>query len=222
MPLTPFQIQIQNLSKSFHNQILFKELNFNLYLGNRLSVTGVNGSGKSTFLKTIVGKMKPDEGKIIFMRNHQPIHHEFFYQFIAWDAPYLEIYPHFSIKETFFWHFQFFQPILSLNEWLNILQLKNFQNKPLKYLSSGTLQRVKVGLALFSQTPILVLDEPTANMDPQNAELMIHLIYQYTSNRILVIASNLLREIERFDHKLIASYSSFHLNFQLYETVNEL
>ncbi len=219
MPVIPFQIQIQNLSKSFHQQIIFNNLNLTLFQGNRLAVTGPNGSGKSTFLKVFVGKMKPDSGKVAFIKGKKSISTEFFYQDIAWDAPYIEIYPYFTINETFYWHFQFFKPILDLKNWLDILQLKSFQNKELKYLSSGTLQRVKVGLALFSQTPILILDEPTANMDSENAQKIIELIYGYSENRILLIASNLFREIERNDQQLIGIYTNENLYFHHYKKI---
>ncbi|GIV43012.1 MAG: heme ABC exporter ATP-binding protein CcmA [Bacteroidia bacterium] len=215
----PFQIQILNLSKSFHQQSIFKDLSFNLYPSHRLAVTGPNGSGKSTFLKVFVGKMQSDSGNVSLIKGKKSVSSDFFYKYIAWDAPYIEIYPYFSVKETFYWHFQFFTPILSLKEWLNVLQLEDFQNKELKYLSSGTLQRVKVGLALFSQTPILVLDEPTANMDTGNANKMIELIYTYSQNRILVIASNLLREVERTDQQLVCSFHSGSLVFHLYTKI---
>ncbi len=221
MPVIPFRIQIQNLSKSFHQQIIFNNLSFTLFKGNRLAVTGPNGSGKSTFLKVFVGKMKPDSGTVALIKGKKSISTEFFYQSIAWDAPYIEIYPYFTVKETFYWHFQFFKPILDFENWLDILQLKSFQNKDLKYLSSGTLQRVKVGLALFSQTPILILDEPTANMDSENARKIIELIYGYTQNRILVIASNLLREIERDDQQLMNTYTSENLSFYHYKKIDE-
>ena len=216
MPLIPFQIQIQNLSKSFHEHSVFKNVNLYLLPNNRLVINGPNGSGKSTFLKVFTGKMKPSSGKVTFSINSRPISEEFFYQYIAWDAPYMDIYPYFNIQETFYWHFQFVKPILRFNEWVDILDLKSYQFKELKYLSSGTLQRVKVGLALFSNTPILILDEPTANMDNENSQKIIELVQNFSKDRILLIASNLLRETEWIKNKHSENYFSELLTFSLF------
>ncbi len=213
MLVTPFQIQIQNLSKSFLKQFIFKDLFFSLFPGDRLAITGPNGAGKSTFLKVFVGKIKPDTGSITFIKGKKHIPSDYLYKNVAWYAPYLEIYPYFNIQQTFYWHFRFFQPLLNYQEWLEILDLKAFQNKPLKNLSSGTLQRAKVGLAIFSDTPILVLDEPTANMDSHNAHKIIDLIYTFSKDRILVIASNLIREIHWIKEKKFKLIHSENLNF---------
>lgn len=217
MPVIPFQIQIQNLSKSFHRSVLFRQLNFTLLPGYRLFITGSNGAGKSTFLKVFAGKLKADTGSIVIIKGKKRVSSEYFFKHIAWDAPYIHLYPYFTVEETFYWHFQFYEPLLTFKEWIKILQLKSFENQELKYLSSGTLQRVKVGLALFSKTPILILDEPTANMDTNNAKHIIELIYQYSKERVLIIASNLLREIERNDQVLIENYLTENLNFHLYK-----
>ncbi len=219
MQVIPFQIQIQNLSKSFHKSPIFKNLNFTIIKGDRLIVTGPNGSGKSTFLKVLVGKMKADSGNVLFIKNKKIFHNELLYLNVAWDAPFIELYPYFNIQETFYWHFQFVRPILQYKDWLKILELKSYQNKELKYLSSGTLQRLKVGLALFSDTPILVLDEPTANMDNDNAKKIIDLVDVYSKNRILIIASNLFRETAWLDELNSKVYISEKLIFSIFRPV---
>jgi len=211
------RIQIQNLSKSFSSKSIFQNLQFQLEQGNHLVISGPNGAGKSTFLKVFSGKMKPDTGTIQLIKNKKIVPQDFFFQNIAWDGPYIDVYPYFNLQETFYWHYQFFLPVFSFQEWIKILDLKPYQNTEIKYLSSGTLQRVKVGLALFSQTPILMLDEPTANMDIDNSHKILQLIRYYSENRILLIASNLLRETEWLNPKDSESYSSDLLTFHLYK-----
>ena len=87
-------------------------------------------------------------------------------------------------------------------EVIDILNLRPHIDKKLRFYSSGMLQRAKVGLALFTQSDILLLDEPTSNMDPDNANLILDLIDNHLEERTYVLASNMEREYQSFEHIL--------------------
>ena len=85
-------------------------------------------------------------------------------------------------------------------ELAQILDLEAHIEKPLQFFSSGMLQRLSVGLALVSDTPLLLLDEPTSNLDTVQATKLISLIEKYSANRTLILASNLEREANNMTH----------------------
>ena len=121
------------------------------------------------------------------------------YPHISWSAPYLDLYLDLTLEEHLNMHFRFKKCLLDdEKEVMKILQLEKHKHKKLRYYSSGMLQRAKVGLALFTQTPILLLDEPTSNMDTQNADKILTLIEENLQNRIFILASNMEREYQSF------------------------
>lgn len=215
MPPPRLTISIQNLNKTFDRQLIFKDLSFQIHTPQVLIITGTNGAGKSTLIKTIAGKLKPDSGNIHFILGKKQVLNSAFFHFLAWDMPYLEQYPYFSVKQTFQAHFQFKKPLLSFSEWLQKFELQAFKDISLIKLSSGTLQRVKTGLALNSDTSLLLLDEPTANMDAHFASLFLKLLQSFIHNRILVLASNLEREYEPFLQKPYQTYENQQLRLFL-------
>lgn len=215
MPLPRLTISIQKLSKTFDRQVLFKDLTFQISAPQVLIITGTNGAGKSTLIKTIAGKLKPDAGSIHFILGKKQVINSALFHFLAWDMPYLELYPYFSVEQTYHAHFQFKKQILSFSEWLQKFELQAFRDVSLIKLSSGTLQRVKTGLALNSDTPLLLLDEPTANMDSHFAALFLQLLQSFIQNRILILASNLEREYEPFLQKPYQTYENQQLRLYL-------
>lgn len=117
------------------------------------------------------------------------------YQHISWTGPQITIYPDFTLQEHIHLHFKFKKTLLqNASEMIPLLNLEEHSEKKLRFYSSGMLQRVKLGLALFSHSEILMLDEPTSNMDEKNAAFVLKLIEEYRQNRILILASNLERE----------------------------
>lgn len=108
---------------------------------------------------------------------------------------YISLYPELNLQEHFEMHFRFKTSLLrDAQEFAETLHLREHIHKPLRSYSSGMLQRVKLGLALSSQSDVLFWNEPTANMDAQNTLFALELIQKYLGNRIYVLASNILQE----------------------------
>ena len=193
-----FTIQVQNASKRFHHEWIFKNLNLDLSAGDTIAITGGNGSGKSTLLKCLSGAIPLTSGAIQYQSGTTKIVEEQWFRSLALATPYLELPEEFTLSEVLTFHFQFKNPLQQRSnaEILEILGLEKHKSKTLSQFSSGMKQRVKLALAIFSEVPFLLLDEPTTNLDKQGVTWYLDLIQQFTPNRIVMICSNDPREYD--------------------------
>ncbi|MGF2414419.1 ABC transporter ATP-binding protein [Ferruginibacter sp.] len=186
------QITLNNVGKRFNREWIFRHCSYQFKLGKRYAITGSNGSGKSTLLQVISGSLTHNEGTIAIQNNHQPITSEQLYSNISIAAPYLELIEEMTAKEMLDFHAQF-KPLinsLSKDDMLETVGLKTAVNKQIRYYSSGMKQRLKLAQAFFSNTPVLLLDEPTTNLDADGTALYHHLIENYSANKLVIISSN--------------------------------
>ena len=199
-----FTIQVKNASKRFHNEWIFKNLDLELSSGDTLAITGGNGSGKSTLLKCLSGAIPLTSGTIQYQAGSTQISEEHWFRSLALATPYLELPEEFTLSEVINFHFQFKNPLQNrtTTEILEILGLEKHKSKAISQFSSGMKQRVKLALAIFSEVPLLLLDEPSTNLDSQGLSWYLKLIQQYASNRILVICSNDPREYDFCEKKI--------------------
>lgn len=198
------KIQLEEASKRFQYEWIFKNLDLSLQSGDSLAITGSNGSGKSTLLKCIAGSIPLSSGKISFVKDN-PIPDSDWFRFLTIAAPYLELPEEFSLKEVLQFHFKFKKPKsnLSLEEMLQILYLEQHMNKPISQFSSGMKQRLKLGLALFSDVDLVLLDEPTSNLDKKGINWYLEMVEKFAQNQILIVCSNESREYEFCQQKLV-------------------
>lgn len=199
-----FTIQVQNASKRFHHEWIFKNLDLELSTGDRIAITGGNGSGKSTLLKCLSGAIPLTSGAITYHVGATQIVEEQWFRSLALATPYLELPEEFTLSEVLSFHFQFKNPLQqrSTTEILEILGLEKHKSKAISQFSSGMKQRVKLALAIFSEVPFLLLDEPTTNLDKQGVTWYLDLIQQFTQHRIVVICSNDPREYDFCEKKI--------------------
>ena len=193
-----FTVQVKNASKRFHHEWIFKNLDLELFSGDTLAITGGNGSGKSTLLKCLSGAIPLTAGSIQYQSGATKIAEEQWFRSLALATPYLELPEEFTLSEVINFHFQFKMPLQnhSTTEILEILGLEKHKSKAISQFSSGMKQRVKLALAIFSEVPLLLLDEPSTNLDSQGLSWYLKLIQKYSSGRILVICSNDPREYD--------------------------
>jgi ABC-type multidrug transport system ATPase subunit len=112
------------------------------------------------------------------------------YKSISIAAPYLELIEEMTANEFLTFHTQFKSFSISIEEGLQIVSLQKAANKQIRYYSSGMKQRLKLAQAFFCSSPILLLDEPTTNLDADGIALYHQLIHNYTSNKLVIISSN--------------------------------
>jgi ABC-type multidrug transport system ATPase subunit len=185
-------ISLQNISKRFGFEWIFKNVNYQFEPGRKYAVVGPNGSGKSTLLKIISGGLTPSGGKVWYKISHvRSPTDELISREIAYAAPYISLIEDFTLSEMYDFHTSFKKMHCeNADEFLEIIQLKHHRNKYIKNFSSGMRQRLKLGMAFLTQSQVLLLDEPTSNFDTKAIDWYLKLMENYTEGRIVVIGSN--------------------------------
>lgn len=186
------EIRLEKIGKRFNREWIFRDVNAHFVQGEKYAIVGANGSGKSTLLQLIAGLIIPNVGEIHYKyaESHTSIEIQSVYETISIATPYLELIEEMTPIELLSFHAKFKKLTKSISEILEEIQLSKAAEKQIRNFSSGMKQRLKLGQAIFSETPILLLDEPTSNLDQQGIDLYHHLIEAYTSNRMLIISSN--------------------------------
>lgn len=186
------QLVAQQLGKKYRREWIFRNLNLQLSSGNSYTFIGPNGSGKSTLLQILSGSMPPTDGALTYNLNGQPLQPDDWYRYVSMAAPYLELVEELTLLELLDFH-HVFKPFgngLKPQQVADQLHLGHAKHKEIKYFSSGMKQRVKLGLAFFSTAPVLILDEPTANLDRQGAAWYLEQVTQLSPDKLLLIGSN--------------------------------
>ena len=199
------EIQLEEASKRFQYEWIFKNLSLTISQGQSIALTGSNGSGKSTLLKCISGAIPISSGHIRFKQLDKILPESDWFNFLTISAPYLELPEEFTLSELIDFHFKFKSPLnkISKEEILEIIYLEAHADKMISQFSSGMKQRLKLGLALLSEVPVVLLDEPTSNLDRKGIEWYQDLIDKFGQNRILIVCSNEPREYEFCQQKIV-------------------
>jgi ABC-type multidrug transport system ATPase subunit len=192
------------LGKQYGRQWIVRHVALDLPPGTHLAITGANGSGKSTLLKLLAGAAHPTQGTVQYMLQGKPIPQESHFSYLSWAAPYVQPPLQLQLAELYRLHFAF-RPcrLPSPEACLEALGLQAHSLKRLSELSSGLLQRTQLGLALFTDTPLLMLDEPTSFLDATTRDLMMALIRSHSQGRTLLLASNEPREYAHLSQRVL-------------------
>ncbi len=187
-------IQLNAIGKRFRYEWIFRNISTTFDGGQRYAILGPNGVGKSTLMKILSGHLTPSEGKMTVQLNDKILDADVIYKHVNYAAPYIELIEEFTLTEAIDFHIKF-HPLsnsLKINDLINVLGFQKSKDKEIRYFSSGMRQRLKLALAICSDSPILLLDEPTTNLDNQGVAWYRSLMQQYTegSNRLVIIASN--------------------------------
>ena len=186
------KINLQNTGKKFNTDWIFRNLSFTFEKDQAYAILGRNGSGKSTLLQVIAGSIHPTTGVLKYIVDGIEISDEKIFRFISCSAPYLELIEEFKLQEMLQFHFRFktIMPGYNINKIVGMLGFKTQEHKPIRLFSSGMKQRVKLILAFLSDTPLLLLDEPTTNLDQAGIDWYLNLINEFSKNRTVIICSN--------------------------------
>lgn len=188
----PFmEITLDNVGRRFNQEWIFRNLSYSFDSSGNYAVLGPNGSGKSTLLSVLLGSLSLSEGNIYY-KEESELSSDAVYSKMSLAAPYLDLIEEFTLQETIDFHFQFKKPhpLVDKKSILDLLGLGKAQDKALKYFSSGMKQRTKLVLACCADTPVLILDEPTSNLDNQGVDWYHDLIEKFTADRLVIIGSN--------------------------------
>lgn len=191
-------IRLDHIGKRFMRRWIFKDIEIEIKGPTQIAIQGSNGSGKSTLLQIISGSLTPSEGEIHFEDSGITFGANDLFRHVSICAPWLEVIEEFSLNELFDFHFSLKEPIhkMTVSDFAEKIQLKGQEHKRIHHYSSGMKQRVKLGLACFTQSPILLLDEPTTNFDQRGVEWYQEMIQEFNQDRIVIVASNMEREMK--------------------------
>ena len=202
------KIVFSDAGKRFNRDWIFRHFTYSFEKGNAYAITGPNGSGKSTLLQVLSGSMHFNEGNMRYeaggwkpevgsqrsevKSEKLEIPHEEIYNYVSICAPYLEVVEEMTLKEFLDFHHGFkpFLPGVTTNSIITTLGLEKAANKQIRYYSSGMKQRVKLAQCIFSDTQIVLLDEPCTNLDTAGIESYHQLIDAYCKDRLVVVSSN--------------------------------
>ena len=186
------KISLTDAGKRFNRDWIFRHLTYEFSAGQSYAIVGPNGSGKSTLLQVLSGAIQLNEGNIQYSINNIQCTSEEMYKHVSICAPYLEVVEEMTLYEFLNFH-SGFKPFISSvdsEKIISIIGLENAVNKQIRYYSSGMKQRVKLAQAIFSDVPVVLLDEPCTNLDTMGIQLYHNLINEYCKNRMVVVSSN--------------------------------
>lgn len=197
-------ITLDNIGKRYGRDWIFRKVNYHFTQGKSYAILGPNGSGKSTLMQLIAYNQSPSEGLVKFSDNNKSIEADDVFQHISICAPYLQLIEEFTLAEQLRFHFSFKKAIdgISDNEIMALLGLQKHEHKQIRHFSSGMKQRVKLATSVFSDVPVVLLDEPATNLDAQGVAWYQELLEKYQKGRILIISSNRLEEYEMCGEKM--------------------
>ncbi|MBV6648043.1 MAG: ATP-binding cassette domain-containing protein [Cyclobacteriaceae bacterium] len=192
------QVTLTNIGKRFNREWIFRSLSHEFADKSCTAITGPNGSGKSTLLKIISSFQSPTNGQVGFKQpNDQAILEEELPLKINFVAPYQELIEEFTLREHLNFHFSFKTPVINQQEMMVRARLVDAQDKYVAEFSSGMKQRLRLMLAFFSTSGLILLDEPTSNLDEQGIAWFQEELAQIISKNTIIIASN-----QRYEYEL--------------------
>jgi Cu-processing system ATP-binding protein len=191
-------IRIEHISKKFKKLQALDDINALFEKGQVISLIGPNGSGKTTLIKSILGMVKADSGKIFF--NGEPINGDPSYRSQIGYMPQIGRYPdNMKIGQLFSMLKNIRNvPAEKLDEELvEKFRLKEIFDKPMRTLSGGTRQKVSAALAFLFNPDVLILDEPTAGLDPLSSEILKEkILKEKAKNKLILITSHILSDLD--------------------------
>ena len=190
------RITLDGLGKQFHRKWIFKDLQYEFNSSQAYAILGPNGSGKTTLLQLINLSLQPTAGQVLYENSTGRIPEERVYRQLSFSASYLELVEELTLTECLDFHSRFksFAGGRNLEDVISELGMSDYRHSQVGELSSGMKQRIKVALALLSDTNVVLLDEPATNLDADSIGWYSGLVKANRGDRILIIASN--REVE--------------------------
>ena len=200
-------IEFQNLSKKYGNKYALKDFSASLSDGV-YGLLGANGAGKTTLINILVGVLKPDSGKILVDGVDARELGINFLSYIGYLPQYPEFYRDFTVMD-FLLYMCALKGIpekegrLRARELLSVVNLPDVERKKVGALSGGMRQRVGIVQAMLNDPKILIFDEPTAGLDPQERIRFRNLITRFSKDRMVLLATHIVSDVEYIANQVL-------------------
>ncbi|TSA50914.1 MAG: ABC transporter ATP-binding protein [Sphingobacteriales bacterium] len=213
-------IRVQALNKKFRKLEVLKNISVSFDVNQCIAIVGPNGSGKTTFIKSLLGLVVPDSGTINILDTN--IRNNFLYRNHIGYMPQIGRYPeNITIGQLYKMIKDVRQSVNPLDEDLiHQFHLPELFNKKMRTLSGGTRQKVSAALAFLFNPEILILDEPTAGLDPVSAEILKEkILSERKKNKLILITSHIMNDLDE-----LCSHVMYMLegNVEFIKTIHEL
>jgi len=195
-------IEINNLTKQFKNALAVKNISFKINKGKIIGLLGPNGCGKSTTIGMMLGLIKPTSGSVIINNKNIENNRTSLLEKMNFISPYVELPKKLTVEENLKVYARLYgvknlkEKIDNLMEKLKLIE---FRSRKTGELSSGQKNRVSLAKALINDPEILLLDEPTASLDPDVGDYIRKIIEDFATNKgtTILLASHNMNEVER-------------------------
>lgn len=188
-----FGLEVKNVSKWFGVRKVFENINLDLKSGQSIAIAGPNGSGKTTLLRIIIGLTVPTRGEVIFSKDRKRLDFDGYRPSLSLVGPYLSLYGSLTARENL----KFISKVngtlssdMNIDKLLDKVGLDGRGDDYVSEFSSGMQQRLKYAAALIKNPSILMLDEPTSNLDDEGKKGVFDIVNQYRPDSIIIIATN--------------------------------
>jgi heme exporter protein A len=214
--MSNYSVEAVSLNKVFGRRLIFNNINFKFENNGIFGISGSNGSGKSTLVKIIAGIISSSSGKVIHKTGTEEILPEKLHNHLGFVSPYLVLYDEFSAWENL----AYFAEIRGIpldtdrvNYLLEKFLLINRKDDLVKTYSSGMKQRLKFIFALVHSPELLILDEPTSNLDAEGKENVYAILKKEAESSIVIIASNEVTDLALCSSKIeLEQYKGINKN----------
>lgn len=204
-------LEVKGLSKKYESQIAVDNLSFTIEKGSVVGFLGPNGAGKSTTLKMIAGFLAPDAGSVILNGISNQTDPIAFKKLIGYLPESNPLYEEMYVKEYFSFLASLHQvenPKASIEEVIMLTGLVPMQHKKIGELSKGYKQRVGIAAAIIHRPALILLDEPTAGLDPNQLVEIRSLIQSLSKDAIVLFSTHILQEVSAICSSVIVLHAS--------------
>ena len=201
-------IEVINLSKSYKLKKAVKNINFKINENEIVGLLGPNGCGKTTTIAMILGLLKPSSGQVLINGMDIEDHRISLLHKMNFISPYIELPKKLTVKQNLIVYGKLYS-VKNLNERINFLanklRLENFLNNITGELSSGQKNRVSLAKALINDPTVLLLDEPTASLDPETGDFVRTFLESYKKEKKIsvLLASHNMSEVKRLCNSVL-------------------
>lgn len=186
-------IELTNISFSYINQSIFKNLTTKLSSGEKIQITGDNGAGKTTLLKILSSLLKPQDGDIRYFDAHYDLDTQALRKILGISLDETHLLRNFTVSENLSLYQKLYAQEPSFEKianWLDKFQLQTYRETPIQYLSQGEQKKVSIIKCFLHDPHLIILDEPTNSLDQESKKNLSDILKSISTDRLVIVSTH--------------------------------